>query len=255
MSIEIQTIEEHALNAWPALDQVLMDGWILRFSRGYTRRANSVQPLYPGSRGIYEKILACESQYRDANLPVIFRIPPTASPGDLDELLADRGYGREAPTSVQSIDLDAVREGSDAGCCITDEPAPAWFESYADLQGMSAVQQSLFSSILGRVRCEIAYGSLSEGGAVRSVGMAVRHNGWVGLFGVVTDPSVRGRGYGRRVVESLLTDARVKGAGQAYLQVTVANDPALALYARLGFREVYRYWYRVRRFSEGRQPS
>ena len=35
-------IEELTLNAWPPLQTQLYDGWLLGFSGGYTRRANSV---------------------------------------------------------------------------------------------------------------------------------------------------------------------------------------------------------------------
>ncbi len=128
-----RTIEELTLNAWPALQTVLYDGWLLRFADGYTRRANSVNPIYPSAVPLADKIAACERAY-------------------------------------------AARD---------QEATPA-----------------------------------------------------------------RNQGIGRRRVGHLLAWGRAQGARTGHLAVVADNTPALRLYARLGFREAYRYWYR----RQARQP-
>src|SRR6059058_4117680 len=64
-------VEETCLNAWPALREVLLDGWVLRFSEGLTRRTNSANPLRPVS---HADLQACEMLYRRLGLPTIFRV-------------------------------------------------------------------------------------------------------------------------------------------------------------------------------------
>jgi GNAT superfamily N-acetyltransferase len=43
----------------------------------------------------------------------------------------------------------------------------------------------------------------------------------------------------------VIAKAQEHGAAHAYLQVMNSNFPARHLYAKLGFQEVYQYWYRV----------
>ncbi len=71
-------LEEVALNAWPALQQMLFDGWVLRFAKGYTKRANSVNPVFASSLDIDEKIDTCTRLYGDQGLPLIFRLTGAA---------------------------------------------------------------------------------------------------------------------------------------------------------------------------------
>ena len=74
----VQGVQEACLNGWPALRELVFDGWLLRFSGGYTRRANSVHPLSPGMQPLDEKIQYCEALYAAQGLPTLFCIPSTA---------------------------------------------------------------------------------------------------------------------------------------------------------------------------------
>ena len=84
--------EAACLKGWPALHEFWLDGWLLRFADGHTRRANSVNPLRKGSRDVREKIAECEAAYQAQGLPAIFRISALAEPG-VDEALDASGYG------------------------------------------------------------------------------------------------------------------------------------------------------------------
>jgi len=66
------------------------------------------------------------------------------------------------------------------------------------------------------------------------------------LFDIVTHPNFRNRGYGRQLVLDLLSWGKERGARIAYLQVMLDNAPALRLYSKVGFEEIYRYWYRIK---------
>ncbi len=73
-----------------------------------------------------------------------------------------------------------------------------------------------------------------------ATGVAVEDAGgeWAGLFSLVVRPDRRGCGLGRRLCQSLLADV---SAPRIYLQVTMDNAVALALYTSLGFRPVHSY--------------
>ncbi len=62
----IRFIEELSLSALPALETIYLDGWVLRFADNYTRRANSINPLYPGTRTLDENLREAEALYRAA---------------------------------------------------------------------------------------------------------------------------------------------------------------------------------------------
>src|SRR5690606_10119674 len=78
-------LEEISLNGWPALETVLLDGWLLRFADGYTKRSNSVSAIYDGGLETDKKIRTCEELYRARGLTPVFKVTPFVNPKNLDE--------------------------------------------------------------------------------------------------------------------------------------------------------------------------
>jgi len=66
----------------------------------------------------------------------------------------------------------------------------------------------------------------------------------VGLYDVFTRESERGRGLAAMLCQHLLSQAAMRGARVAYLQVEYDNLVARRIYERMGFAEGYKYHYR-----------
>jgi GNAT superfamily N-acetyltransferase len=238
-------IEETSLNAWPCLQQLHYDGWILRFANGYTRRANSVNPLYEGTLDVVTKIKGCQEIYHRRQLTPVFKISPFVQPPELDNLLADLGYRRNAPTSVQQQDLGAVPVPSNRSGQQWSTPTAAWVDAFVRLNRTPASQVPVLQDILQNIVPETNFSVVQHQQQPVSCGLAVLEGQYVGLFDLVTDPALRRRGFGTELILRLLAWALERGASTAYLQVMLNNKPAQNLYARLGFEEIYQYWYRV----------
>ena len=242
----ITFFEELSLNAWPALQTVLYDGWVLRFAGGYTRRANSVNPLYASSLSLDAKIAACEQFYRSQDLPVIFKLTPDSQPANLDAELAQRGYRADAHTAVQVMDLETANFPAlalDFACepVLTD----AWFLAFCALSATAEKYLTPMRQILERILSSCSYGLLLAEGKPVACGLSVQQDGYLGFYDIVVAQDQRRKGYGRQIMAGLLANSQRNGARTAYLQVMLNNPPALRLYEGLGFRELYRYWYRV----------
>ena len=243
----IQIIEEHALNAWPADRHLLYDGWLLRFGQGYTKRANSVNPLYRGAQPLQIKIERCIKLYRDKNLPPIFRLTPLAYPSHLDQTLADQGFSKQSQTSVQTLALDPSQSQQTTDFHCWEHFSSEWEDHFVRLNG-KLTQRAAHRTILQNILPQTCFAMLSRGQRVVACGLGVLEHNHVGLFDLVTAAGERQKGYGQTLVADIVGWAIEKGATTAYLQVETGNIPALNLYKKLGFREIYQYWYRVQAF-------
>ncbi|XID90184.1 GNAT family N-acetyltransferase [Paenibacillaceae bacterium WGS1546] len=239
-------IEEISLNQWPALSTMLYDGWLLRFADGYTKRANSISPIYESKLALSRKIEACERIYAERELNAIYKITPFAKPEELDRALADRGYARVDESIVQTLPLDRLRPPEIATVTIDEEPHSEWLYHYCAMSRVEDGKKPVMQRVLNASQAKKAYISLHQDGRIVSCGLGAIERGVIGLYDIVTDEAYRNRGFAEQMILNLLRWGKINGASKSCLAVVANNAPAIRLYAKLGYSEAYRYWYRVK---------
>ncbi len=250
----IRSLEELAMAAWPALETVESDGWVLRFSEGYTRRANSVLPLQSGVRDLASKIAEAESLYEVHGLVTMFKMTSESAPEGLEAALADRDYEAKSGASIQIAQLAQA-----TGCAVeiraSWDASQDWRDAFHGMGDIAPERRVVHDRILSRISSPVAYASVDHDGRIVGCALGVLQGGWLGVFDVIVDEGVRRQGYGERLMRGLMAWGCGRGAENAYLQVMIENAAARALYDKLEFREAYQYGYRVRRVGEARRGS
>ncbi len=243
---QILSLEELSLNSWPALRSFHFDGWIVRWADGFTDRCNSVWPLYGSNLDQNQKIDCCQSFYRARGQSAIFRIPSDESQSPLDHLLENRGYTLRTPTLVQTLDIsNRALPQILPEVTVTSTLNESWSQEVAGLIGYGTTR-AIYHKILQKIIWPIGFASIRLDGVLAALGLGVLERPHIGIYGMYTQPAYRHRGWGRKILESLLQWAKNLGATSAYLHVEEDNTPAKSLYYKLGFTDIYSYWYRIR---------
>jgi len=243
MDISIRTIEERLFRSWPALTTRYYDGWLLRFANGYTRRSNSVNPVYESSLDVEHKIIHCETLYTQEGLATNFRLTDASVPENLDAILIQRGYTLQTPTSVQVLDLTQIEPPRDPELRIAPYLTDHWFATFTRMDESNPRHLFTMRYMLELISLPTCFLTLEKNGQTAAAGLAVYDAGHIGLFKIVTDACLRRRGLGTVLTNGLLHWGKSQGARIAHLQVVPENLPAMKMYGKLGFREIYRYRY------------
>ena len=238
-------IEELSLNHWQPLSTLLYDGWVLRFADGYTKRANSIHPIHNSSCELNLKIEQCEKIYSANKLPTTFKITPFIHPVNLDATLEEMGYSFVDPTSVRTLKLDNINEPELTSVTINENITAEWLEDLCRLNKVKDKDQNTIERMLSNIKTTKGFISLYYEEQVIACGLGVIEREYIGLYDIVTDSKYRNRGFGEQMILNLLKWAKENGARYSYLAVVLNNEPALRLYSKIGYAEVYRYWYRV----------
>jgi ribosomal protein S18 acetylase RimI-like enzyme len=248
MSSAITILEHLSFNAWPALQTLVQDDWLLRFARGYTKRANSVNALThaapPSGADLQGRITAAEVLYARQRIRCIFRISPLMDP-EVGRLLEAHGWVAFEESLTMTVDLGPGHD-MPAGVEVAAARDGDWSRGYMTFNGVAPERQAIHDRMLDSIVPEAGFAMARDAdGAPAAFGLGVVERGHVGLFDIVSDPGRRRAGHGQRLVAGLMAWGRQRGATRAYLSVLATNRQAIALYQKLGFREAYRYHYRA----------
>lgn len=237
----VSRLQGAAVRSWPAtIQRPAPGGWLLRATPGLDRgRSNNALPpcreLEAGEIGpAIDRV--CEFAREQSIRPGI-QVSPLSLHGRLQSALDDRRWATGWPTLVlagsPSVGPPTLRITATADA---DED---WLRAWARCEpgrDVAAHAATVFQALRGR-----AWFARIDSEAV---GIAAAYDGSVGMFCVAVDPSRRRSGLGTELVKGLLALSAARGE-LAYLQVEEDNRAALAMYARLGFAEAYRYCHRL----------
>jgi N-acetylglutamate synthase len=221
---QIRATEHAAALAWPGVEHVWLDGWLLRAAGGYTHRGNSAVPLGveagPGAQA------AIVDWYRTRGLTPWLSVP--------DRLLRLPDLAAHLETVVMVRDLPA----GEADSAVTMAPQP-------DEQWLRLYERDLPVDVLTAVvDGEVAFATIADAAVGRAaVTEAPDGSRWVGMSAVRVTEDRRRRGHARRLCASLLAWGFRRGAARAYVQVLVDNTAAIALYESMGFSRQHRSRY------------
>lgn len=255
--MNVLEIEHASLRAWPALEEVELEGGILRYAQGVSRRSNALVPSANGQFCPQRLIKATKAYYDSKQQAAVVKVL-TQNECDgvfssLDTLLENDSYEKESPTSVMAVSMQSYKPRL-AGISLQHPMASTfslWVEAWHSIRDFNPDQMTVHQQILermsGQVHCLVLQDSYGQACAT---GMAVLNGGKLGIFGMSTRQDFRGQGCATRIMDSLIAWGLDGGANYAYLQVENSNRPALSLYKKLGFHSLYTYWYRVKEFID-----
>jgi GNAT superfamily N-acetyltransferase len=233
---------EAMLAAWPPLERERLGDWTLRFSRGFTRRANSVLPCGDPSTPLELAVARVEQAYAARALPSCFQLREGHTVDGLESLLRGRGYQPEHPALVLAGALpDAC---PDDRVSHHDGPSREWLETWLAVSRRAEPDAlGLSRAILERVSRPRTFALLHEDGHAVAAALGTLSPGWLGLSCLTVREDARRRGLARAVLGALAAWARQRGADRLWLEVEQDNAPALQLYRDLCLERVGGYSY------------
>ena len=237
----IASLERATLDAVAPVEQEQFDAWILPFDKSTIGRATSAVPLrhHNIDPSTLEQI---EARYTVRGLQAAFRIADVPNLAPLTERLSHMGYSATQPTLVQIGDIKTLLALESAEQILIERSASDTWASVYTAEGFDPVDGAHRVQALSRSQC-VVYATINRGDQAIAAGTASMSQGWIGIHGMRTVISARGKGLATGILQGLARSAAQNSYERVYLQVEANNSPALALYRRAGFQTAWRYHY------------
>ena len=262
---QIRYLEKIAADGHKALEIVECQDWELRFSKGYTGRANSIRiignPIEEINKDVEGKLRYAEEEYSKRELPAMFKL--TDADKTFSKYLESRGYKIKHPTDVMMLPLngadylikvsgnidDFVKSVVAVPGEINYSTTPdGWFKPYFEFEGMTdKIQQELCRQIHSNVTVDKVYIKVLYKERVAAVASLALEDGYSLLHNVIVNPALREKVSGKKICYAAISKSKAEEADCSYLQVIETNEVALNLYKKFGYEKLYTYWYMVRK--------
>jgi GNAT superfamily N-acetyltransferase len=239
---EVAALEDVCERAWPPRERLELDGAVLRFTDGFTRRANSAR-VDGGGGDLGGLIARAEREYRSRGLRPGFRLTPISPPA-FERLLGERGYVVDTEAVVMVADALPVTTAAADGDGIALDPVlgERWLRAFKAVERYWPPEQDPGARwVLGSGAAPRRFALACVDGEPAATGYARLEDDWLYIACVGTFPGHRRRGLARAVSERLVAWGTGSGARRGILQAETKNTAAQALYAQLGFRPRYVY--------------
>jgi ribosomal protein S18 acetylase RimI-like enzyme len=239
---EVAELEAVCEQAWPPAERLALEGAVLRFTHGFTRRANSAR-VDAGARDLEGLIERAEREYRNRGLRPGFRLTPLTPPA-FEPLLRARGYEVDTEAVVMVAEALAVTPAGtgDDGIELSAELGAEWLRVFQAIERKWPAEQDPGARwVLGSGDAPRRFALARVDGEPAATGYARREGEWLYIASVATFPERRRLGLARAVSDRLLAWGAEAGARRAILQAETKNSAAQALYAALGFAPRYVY--------------
>jgi GNAT superfamily N-acetyltransferase len=240
----VRRLEAVGFRAWPA-SSVQYDGsWQVRLTAGHpSKRLNSIVPLDPSDhRDLTIRLEKAQRKFEAYGRPMVLRETPLAPPV-LMGLLRDEHWQSFEETIVMICDL-AAAELPDTLDHLPSHDVGRYVDANLLVDRADPALKPALAEVVSGIKPPSGLFVIEDAdtGPVATT-LCVQDNDLAGIMSLSVAASHRRRGLAVEILASALRWARMRSARTAWLQVTATNAPALALYARFGFREAYRYRY------------